>query len=130
MARSMFNLTGLAAALILGAVLFYAYGYFFRNSASEGFAGENSFTMYYADWCPHCQRVKPLFTQFMGSGTVTVKGTPVKVAMVSPEQNPDAAKGVPIKGYPTFILNKGGQLIEFNGERTAEGFKQFLESNL
>ncbi len=127
----MINLTTVATGLIVGAVLFWAYYYFTGQPIFEKFAGgENTFTMYYADWCPHCQRVKPLFKDFMGSGTVMIKGTPVKVAMVSPEENPDAAKGVPIKGYPTFLLSKGGQIVEFNGERTVEGFKKFLESNL
>jgi thiol-disulfide isomerase/thioredoxin len=34
--------------------------------------------MYYVDWCPHCKTAKPIFTDFMGSGTVTVNGKPVK----------------------------------------------------
>jgi hypothetical protein len=49
--------------------------------------------------------------------------------MVNPEQNPDAVKGLDIKGYPSFMLTKGGDLIEYNGPRTADGFMNFLKQN-
>jgi hypothetical protein len=73
--------------------------------------------------------VKPLFTDFMGSGTVQVNGKPVKCTMVNAETNPDAVKGLNIKGYPSFLLNKDGKLIEFNGQRNADGFMSFLNEN-
>jgi len=66
----------------------------------------------------------------MGNGTVDVNGKSVTCTMVNAEANPDAMKGLNIKGYPSFMLNKGGNLIEFNGERTADGFKSFLSQNL
>ena len=31
-----------------------------------------SFTMYYADWCPHCKTIKPEFADFSKNGVVTV----------------------------------------------------------
>jgi thiol-disulfide isomerase/thioredoxin len=96
----------------------------------SGGSSEPVFTMYYVDWCPHCKAVKPLFTDFMGSGTVQVNGKPVKCTMVNAETNPDAVKGLNVKGYPSFLLNKGGNMIEFNGERTAEGFMSFLNQNM
>jgi thiol-disulfide isomerase/thioredoxin len=96
----------------------------------SGGSSEPVFTMYYVDWCPHCKAVKPLFTDFMGSGTVQVNGKPVKCTMVNAETNPDAVKGLNVKGYPSFLLNKGGNMIEFNGERTADGFMSFLNQNM
>jgi len=100
-----------------------------QGFVSGGLGSEPSFTMYYVDWCPHCKAVKPLFTDFMGSGTVQVNGKPVKCAMVNAETNPDAVKGLNIKGYPSFLLNKDGKLIEFNGQRNADGFMSFLNEN-
>jgi thiol-disulfide isomerase/thioredoxin len=99
-------------------------------SGSLSGSSEPVFTMYYVDWCPHCKSVKPIFTDFMGSGTVQVNGKPVKCTMVNAETNPDAVKGLNIKGYPSFLLNKGGNMIEFNGERTADGFMSFLNQNM
>ena len=41
-----------------------------------------SFTMYYADWCPHCKTVKPEFEEFSKRGVVTVNGKNVAVGLV------------------------------------------------
>jgi len=41
-----------------------------------------SFTMYYADWCPHCKTVKPEFEAFSKNGIVTVNGKNIAVALV------------------------------------------------
>jgi len=119
--------------VLVVAVLLIVIALYNRNViqgfVSGGLGSEPSFTMYYVDWCPHCKAVKPLFTDFMGSGTVQVNGKPVKCAMVNAETNPDAAKGLNIKGYPSFLLNKDGKLIEFNGQRNADGFMSFLNEN-
>ena len=117
--------------LVVVLVLLVVVSLYNRN-VIQGFLGSSSpqFTMYYVDWCPHCKSVKPIFTDFMGNGTVDVNGKPVTCTMVNAEADPDAMKGLNIKGYPSFMLNKGGNLIEFNGERTADGFKSFLSQNL
>ena len=119
--------------VLVVAVLLVVIALYNRNViqgfVSGGLGSEPSFTMYYVDWCPHCKAVKPLFTDFMGSGTVQVNGKPVKCAMVNAETNPDAVKGLNIKGYPSFLLNKDGKLIEFNGQRNADGFMSFLNEN-
>jgi len=99
-------------------------------SGSGGSGSSPSFTMYYVDWCPHCKSVKPVFNEFMGNGTLLVNGKSVKCAMVNAETNPEAVKDLNVKGYPSFLLNSGGKLIEFNGERNADGFMSFLKENL
>ncbi len=98
----------------------------------EGFAsGANSFVMYYADWCPHCQSVKPSFSKFASSGSVDIKGQPVFVKMVEAEKNPSETQGKPVRGYPTFLLEKAdGTFKEFDGERTPAGWTAFLTANL
>jgi thiol-disulfide isomerase/thioredoxin len=121
---------------VVGFLIFVAYFAGFsplrgNGPSSQGFANmDNTFTMYYVDWCPHCQTAKPIFQEWMGNGSVNVKGTAVHCKMVNPEKEPEAAKGVNVKGYPSFMLSKNGQLIEFNGPRTADGFQAFLEQNM
>jgi len=128
MAKSYFKVYGV---FILAAIAIFALSYIYSERV-QGFVGggsDDAFTMYYVDWCPHCKSVKPIFTQFMGSGSVSVNGKQIKCKMVNPETNPEAVKGLNIKGYPSFMLTKGGDLIEYNGPRTADGFMDFLKQN-
>jgi thiol-disulfide isomerase/thioredoxin len=117
-----------AAVLILLAL------YFFATPASpEGFSSEGAptFTMYYADWCPHCKDVKPIFKSFMKSGTVEVNKKLVFLEMVEAEQNPDKVKGKPVKGYPTFLLEKpDGTYLEYPGSRDEAGWAKWLKENI
>lgn len=107
----------------------------FIQSSKEGFAdvpkGADTFTLYYADWCPHCKAVKPAFQEWAKNGFVTVAGRNVACRMVQPEKEPEKAAGKEIKGYPTFILETAdGKVLEHQGERTPEGWMKFLENNL
>ena len=121
--KSMYILFAVAAiALVIYSV--------FNGQLVQGFVGSSdTFTMYYVEWCPHCKTAKPIFKDFMGNGSVQANGKTVKCVMVDAEKEPDAVKGLNVKGYPSFILNKGGNNIEFNGPRTAEGFTAFLKEN-
>lgn len=121
--------------LILGVTILLVVVALYNRNIIQGFASgssssDTSFTMYYVDWCPHCKSVKPIFSEFMGNGSVLVNGKTVKCKMVNAEADPDAMKGVNVKGYPSFLLNNQGKLVEFNGERNADGFMSFLNQNL
>jgi len=135
------HLFGLGVAVLLIVIALYNRNVIqgFASGSSGGSSGgsssgsnssDNTFTMYYVDWCPHCKSVKPVFNEFMGNGTVLVNGKSVKCKMVNAEANPDAMKGLNVKGYPSFLLNSQGKLIEFNGERNADGFMSFLNQNV
>jgi protein disulfide-isomerase len=120
-------------ALTLFILVLLALAY---QGGAEGFSsyGETNdrgtFIMYYADWCPHCQNVKPLFKDFMGPGIVKVNGLPVKVKMVEEKQ---IKKGVDpeVKGYPSFLYSdSAGKVVEYNGPRTPDGFMEFLKTKI
>lgn len=106
----------------------------FIQSSREGFAsgaGADTFTLYYADWCPHCKTVKPAFNEWAKNGFVTVAGKNVVVSSVEPEKEPEKAKGKTIKGYPTMLLETSdGKVVEFKGERNPAGYMKFLEEQL
>ena len=85
-----------------------------------------SFTMYYANWCPHCKTVKPEFEEFSKRGVVTVNGKNVAVALV---EESDKAKmaGTNVKGFPTFLYETAaGETVEYSGPRTRDGWMDFL----
>ena len=115
-----------AAVIVL---VLLAIRYF--NSRREGFEGADTFTLYYAKWCPHCKSIAPVFADFSKSGSVNVGGKTVFLTMVEADEDADKMKGKPVKGFPTFLLEKAnGQNVEFDGERTPQGWKSWLAKNL
>jgi thiol-disulfide isomerase/thioredoxin len=116
--------------LLVGVVIMMYIRYLYPNGP-EGFETAPSFTLYYADWCPHCKTIKPVFKSWSSSGSTTVKGKTVFLSMVEADTSPEKLKGVPVKGYPTFLLQTAdGKFKEFDGDRTPEGWKAWLEDNL
>jgi len=90
-----------------------------------------TFTMYYADWCPHCKTAKPEMEALVAKGVMDINGTKCVVRMIQPEQQPEEAKGKPIKGFPTFLLETtDGETVEYKGQRNTAGYLSFLNENL
>lgn len=99
----------------------------------EGFAnaGDAEFIMFGVPWCPHCVSAKPEFEKLGSSGpTTTIGERTVSLRYVNPEEDPNAASGYQIDGYPSFFLVKNGQPLKYAGSRTSNGFQQFLVENL
>ena len=121
-------------AMIVGSiVILLIVLYVFRGGFStEGFEdGANTFTLYYADWCPHCKTVKPIFQDWSKNGSVQINGQQVKTTMIEESSNTD--KSAPVKGYPTMLLKKAGSpptYVEFSGDRTPAGWESWLAKNI
>ena len=119
-------------AVIIGAaiVILLIVSYFYTPYA-EGFSGTPAaeFTMYYVDWCPHCHAAKPEFDKL--EPKMTIGGQSVICEAVNAEKNPEKVLGKP-EGYPTVELyDAQGKLVKtYEGERTAAGFRSFLEDAL
>ena len=113
----------IATALVIVLAL---VGYF-RNFRRENFTGTETkptFRLFYVDWCPHCTQTKPEFE--------SCNNTSVKFETVNCEDptNKELIQGYDIEGYPTLILEKGGQKISYDGERTTEAMEQFINEQL
>ena len=119
---------GVSVIIVIVMVFLYFY-----NSSPEGFedASRPVFTLYYAEWCPHCKTVKPLYKNWMqkNNGTLTVNGKNIKLTIVE-EKEKDASDKAPVRGYPTFILNNGGKYSECKGSRDPSGWESWLSSNV
>lgn len=102
----------------------------FAGSFAEGFAGANdaTFSMFAMPWCGHCKTASPIFKS-LGS-KVTIGGKDVALRHVNCEEEPAAAAGYDIQGYPTFYLDHAGKRTKYEGARNAESFQAFLEQNL
>ena len=125
------------ALFVLGVVLIFVWA---RSTRSEGFenngleadyitANPYKFHMYYVDWCPHCHSTKPEFDK-LGSN-MTIGGKSVVCEAVNAEKNPEKLLGKP-EGYPSIQLYdaQGKMVDEYKGDRTASGFRSFLEEKL
>jgi thiol-disulfide isomerase/thioredoxin len=116
----------------IAALLLLSFGF---ASRSEGFAGSSegapTFTMYYANWCPHCQPLKPIFQEFSAKKSIQVNKKTVFLEMVEADENPDKITADGVKGFPTFKLKKAdGKTIEYDGDRTPSGWLSFLQQQI
>jgi thiol-disulfide isomerase/thioredoxin len=104
--------------------------------AQEGFKNESSgesytFVMYHSPQCGHCVRAKPEFEKLGESQSI--QGKTVNVKMVNPSTQPDEVLGGPeVTGYPTMRLYGPGDkfIADYEGQRTKNGFVQFLTANV
>jgi thiol-disulfide isomerase/thioredoxin len=128
----------LIGLILLVSIIILLLGVTSLGFSTEGFESNSygktndrgTFTMYYADWCPHCKSAIPIFKDFMGPGIIQVNGQPIKLKMV---EEKEIQKGVDpdIKGYPSFLYSdSAGRIVEFNGPRNADGFMKFLEDQI
>jgi len=73
-------------------------------------------TMYFANWCPHCAAILPTWKGFEFPG----------VAISWVDQRFSALK---VSKFPTWIYtDENGVMEEYDGPRTVEAWRAFLES--
>ena len=100
-----------------------------RNSSVENFKTHKGvkkvFRMFHVKWCGHCKDAKPKFIEFMK------KNPNVNAELIDAEdkKNKAVVEAYDIEGYPTFVLTKEGKDKIYEGDRTVEGFEQFISEN-
>ncbi len=115
----------------LAVLLLLSFGVFTKREGFQGAEGAPSFTMYYADWCPHCKAVKPDFLEFSKKKSINIDGTTVFLDMVEADTDAEKMKGKPVKGFPTFLFEKAdGTTVEYDGERNTKGWMEFIKANV
>ena len=62
---------------------------------------------FWAEWCGPCKMMSPLIDALSGE----LKGA-VKVVKMNIDENPNTPTKYGIRGIPTFMVFKGGQLVE------------------
>jgi len=84
------------------------------------------FVKYYAPWCGHCKKLAPIWEEL---GTAFKDNADIVIAKFDATAN--EAEGVEVRGYPTLIFypkdKKEG--VNFDGDRTLEPLKKWLEEN-
>jgi thiol-disulfide isomerase/thioredoxin len=111
--------------VVLGALVLYGIVYgVSRMMKTEGFESGSTFTLYYADWCPHCKTVKPAFESWMSSQTL------VTAKMYEADRDADKIQAAGVKGFPTFQLTKADGSVVDCTARDPAGWNAFLKENL
>ena len=73
-------------------------------------------TLYYANWCGHCQQFKPEWSKVVQKA----RKNGIKTAEYEHGKNPDKIKEADIRGFPTIRIAKGGSSFDYDGERIAD----------
>ena len=128
--KKTFLILAAVVAILLLALKFGGLEGFQSGSAS----GVDTFTLFYADWCPHCKDVKPIFKSWgADKGSVQVNGKTVFVKMVeSSEPNAkEQMEAAGVKGFPSIMFFKAdGKKMEYQGDRSPSGWESFLKENV
>jgi len=85
--------------------------------------------LFYADWCGHCKRFKPVFDGELKQ-LVSSSNIPVKLEAIDCDRNPQMASKYGVSGFPTLILEVNNKPIEYQGQRKSENIIQFIKEHL
>jgi thiol-disulfide isomerase/thioredoxin len=134
MKRDLLLLIGFAlvALILVSSVSYSGYRLYqgFENPIGET-NSRGTFTLYYADWCPHCKSIKPEFQKLADKGTLSLSDKSTVAVKMFEEKSIPAEVKPNIKGYPTLLYSDtAGNIVEFNGERSPSGYLEFLNTQI
>ena len=90
--------------------------------------GDAELIFFFADWCPHCNRAKPEWDNFKNSfnnkkvGLFNLTCTDVDCS----DGNSPLIQEYSIDGYPTVILKKDGERIDYDASISEDNLQQFI----
>jgi thiol-disulfide isomerase/thioredoxin len=85
--------------------------------------------LFYADWCGHCQRFKPVFENQLPTA-IKQSGLNCKLQAVNADKSPEMVNKYKVQGFPTLILEGAdGKTVEYMGDRSAGDIVNFVASN-
>ncbi|KAJ8086679.1 protein disulfide-isomerase precursor [Marasmius tenuissimus] len=88
------------------------------------------FVEFYATWCGHCKRLKPIWDQ-LGERYADLKDKITIAKMEATENDLPESAGFQVTGFPTLKFKKAGtkEFIEYDGDRSLDSFIAFIEEH-
>ncbi|KAJ1792524.1 hypothetical protein LPJ59_004829, partial [Coemansia sp. RSA 2399] len=80
------------------------------------------FIKFYADWCPHCQQLAPVWEKLAD----TVKGR-INIGQVNCEQTGSLCSKHGVQGYPTLKMLWEGETSDYKGSRDLENLLDYVD---
>lgn len=94
------------------------------NFNMSGGGNNKTLILIKAEWCGHCQRFKSVWDELP-------KHLPnIVFKILDSDENKTEIDKYNIKGYPTLILKINDKNIVYEGERTIEKIKEFVEKTI
>lgn len=93
------------------------------NSKNMIGGADKTLTLIKAEWCGHCRRFKSIWEEL----PTHIKG--INFKLLDSEENKKEIEKYDILGYPSIFLEIGDKKISYEGERSIEKIKEFVENN-
>jgi len=82
----------------------------------------------YLPTCPHCKALAPEFQKAAQIAKDTNK--PYNFVKINGKTNPGLGQKYEVSGYPTLKLFVNGQILSYEGNRTADAMLQFIDKKV
>ncbi|SVA91996.1 uncharacterized protein METZ01_LOCUS144850 [marine metagenome] len=81
---------------------------------------------FWADWCQPCKMLAPTVEEIAGEYE-----DKIKVGKLNVDDNPNTATKYGIRGIPTLLFFKGGQVVQqVTGVKSKDEIKKIIDENL
>ena len=97
--------------------------------------GDATLYFFYADWCPHCTKAKPIIRDIkakfdgrtINNKTITFKDID---CTVETQDTKRFIEKYNVESFPTIIIQTGDDTVKYDGKVEQEEFTKFIEQNI
>jgi protein disulfide-isomerase A1 len=80
---------------------------------------------FFAPWCGHCKALAP---EYEKAATILAGTSDIKLAKVDCTETQETCEKYAVRGFPTVLFFKNGNMKEYSGQRTADGIVDWLRA--